>query len=124
MNTLHLQAARPARNREDVEELTRADLVFYGVDHSGPTYEARVFLNNPRARDADTARDAEQGYAGSFAVFGHSGCFGAEGHCLPDQRTTDEFDRAAAAPAARADEDADRHRRDPPRAGRARGAGA
>jgi hypothetical protein len=76
---------------EDVEELSRANLVFYGVDHSGPSYEGRVFLNNPSA-DASTARDAGQGYAGSFAVFGHNGCFGDDGHCLPGRRTTDEFD--------------------------------
>jgi hypothetical protein len=76
---------------EDVAELSRADLVFYGVDHSGPSYEARIFINNPKA-DAGTERVDEQGYAGAFSVFGHNGCFGAEGHCLPDQRTTDAFD--------------------------------
>jgi hypothetical protein len=82
---------------EDVEELSRADLVFYGVEHSGPSYEARVFVNNPRA-DADTERVLEQGYAGSFAVFGHNGCFGDDGHCLPDQRVRDEFDLRAPHP--------------------------
>ena len=60
---------------EDAKELSRADLVFYGVDHAGPSYEARVFINNPKA-DAETERVDEQGYAGSFAVFGHNGCFG------------------------------------------------
>lgn len=82
---------------EDVNELSRADLVFYGVDHAGPSYEARIFVNNPNA-DADTDRVLEQGYAGSFAVFGHNGCFGADGHCLPDQRFTDEFDLRAPHP--------------------------
>ncbi len=82
---------------EDVDELSRADLVFYGVDHSGPSYEARIFINNASA-DADTERVAEQGYAGAFAVFGHNGCFGADGHCLPDQRYTDAFDRRAPHP--------------------------
>ena len=82
---------------EDAKELSRADLVFYGVDHSGPSYEARIFINNASA-DADTERVAEQGYAGSFSVFGHNGCFGAEGHCLPDQRYSDEFDRRAPHP--------------------------
>lgn len=82
---------------EDVEELSRADLVFYGVDHSGPSYEARVFVNNPKA-DADTARVLDHGYAGSFAVFGHNGCFGDDGHCLPDQRETDAFDVRAPHP--------------------------
>lgn len=82
---------------EDVEELGRADLVFYGVDHSGPSYEARVFVNNPKA-DATTERVLEHGYAGSFTVFGHNGCFGDEGHCLPDQRERDEFDLRAPHP--------------------------
>jgi hypothetical protein len=75
----------------DREDITRADLVFYGVDHSGPSYEARVFLDNPRA-DADTPRDVERGYAGSFTVFGHGGCFGDEGHCAPEDRFSDEYD--------------------------------
>jgi hypothetical protein len=81
----------------DVEELSRADLVFYGVDHSGPSYEARVFVNNPQA-DPATERVLEEGYAGSFTVFGHNGCFGDAGHCLPDQRTRDEFDVRAPHP--------------------------
>jgi hypothetical protein len=76
-------------NREDI---TRADLVFYGVDHAGPSYEARVFLDNPRA-DADTPREPDSGYAGSFVVFGHGGCYGDEGHCAPNDGLRDEFDR-------------------------------
>ena len=82
---------------EDVDELSRADLVFYGVDHSGPSYEARVFLNNPKA-DADTERLPEHGYAGAYTVFGHNGCYGDDGHCLPDQRHRDEFDVRAPHP--------------------------
>jgi len=76
----------------DREEVVRADLIFYGVDHSGPTYEGRVFLNNARATE-NTAMTADQGYAGSFTVFGHGGCFGAEGHCAPNDRFVDSFDR-------------------------------
>jgi tyrosinase len=60
-------------------EFERADLVFYGVDHSGDSYEGRVYVNNPDA-DAATGRDAPS-YVGSFHVFGHGGCFGDEGHC-------------------------------------------
>lgn len=74
------------------DEVARADLIFYGVDHSGPTYEGRVFLNNPKASEK-TAMTAEEGYAGSFMVFGHGGCFGSEGHCAPNDRFSDEFDR-------------------------------
>jgi tyrosinase len=65
-------AARP--------EQARADLTFYGLDHSGPSYEVRVFFNHPDA-DADTPLTAGAGFAGRFAVFGHGGCFGEEGHC-------------------------------------------
>lgn len=66
-------------------DFKRADLVFEGVDHAGPSYEARVFLNNPAA-NADTPRIPEQGYAGSFSIFGHGECFGDVGHCDVDER--------------------------------------
>ena len=54
---------------------SRADLIFYGVDHSGGSYEGRVFLNAPQrlARDADIDHPS---YVGSFHVFGHIGCAG------------------------------------------------
>ena len=84
--------SKPLDLPTDRERIVRADLVFYGVDHSGPTYEARVFFDNPRATEG-TPRDAENGYAGSFTVFGHGGCFGAEGHCAPQDRYVDAFDR-------------------------------
>ena len=64
----------------DQPELARADLTFYGLDHSGPSYEVRVFLNNPSA-DPGTPLNADAGFAGKFSVFGHGGCFGEEGHC-------------------------------------------
>ncbi|MBA2637066.1 MAG: hypothetical protein H0U79_02395 [Solirubrobacterales bacterium] len=38
------------------------------------------------------------GYAGSFTVFGHAGCYGDAGHCLPGDRETDDFDRRAPHP--------------------------
>jgi tyrosinase len=58
----------------------RADIEFHSLDHSGASYEGRIFLNNPRA-DAKTPRTPSQGYAGSFHVFGHGGCWGDPGHC-------------------------------------------
>ena len=58
----------------------RADLIFDGVDHSGVSYEGRVFINNATA-DANTPKAAGTGYAGSFHIFGHGGCFGDVGHC-------------------------------------------
>jgi hypothetical protein len=74
---------------DDAEDTYRADLVFYDVDHSGASYEARVFLNSPDA-DAGTPRD-DPNYAGSFHIFGHGGCFGDVGHCdIPTER--DPFD--------------------------------
>jgi hypothetical protein len=70
----------------DVSEFRRADLVFTGVDHSGMSYEVRAFLNNPEA-DENTLRSLEQGYGGSFVVFGHGGCYGDMGHCdIPTER--------------------------------------
>jgi hypothetical protein len=62
----------------------RADLEFHGVDHAGLSYEGRVFVANAGA-DEHTPCDEEHGYAGSFYVFGHGGCFGEHGHCdVPD----------------------------------------
>jgi hypothetical protein len=48
----------------------RMDLVFEGVDQAGPSFEVRVFLNNPFA-DENTAQTLETGYAGSFHVYGY-----------------------------------------------------
>jgi tyrosinase len=62
------------------EKSYRVDLQFYGIDHSGPSYEGRVFINNPEA-DQDTPKTLENGYVGSYHIFGHGGCFGDVGHC-------------------------------------------
>lgn len=66
-----LPLAPAAINRD----FTRADLVFYGVEHSGTSYEALVFLNAPEANLA-TALDVETGFAGSFVILGHGGTHG------------------------------------------------
>jgi hypothetical protein len=68
----------------------RADIVFQDVDHSGATFEARVFLNNPAA-DEGTPLNQQHGYAGSFYVFGHGRCFGDVGHC-DTERPVRNFD--------------------------------
>jgi tyrosinase len=60
----------------------RADLLFFEVDQTGPSYRAAVFFNNRDANDG-TPEEAEHGYAGAFAIFGKGGCFGDEGHCIP-----------------------------------------
>jgi hypothetical protein len=71
-------------------DFTHADIVFYGIEHRGPSFAGRVYLNSPDV-DVDTPRQLEHGYAGSFVIFGHGGCFGDEGHCnVPTQR--DPFD--------------------------------
>jgi hypothetical protein len=48
----------------------RADILFEGVDQAGPSFQARVFLNNPTAC-ATTAPTPANGYAGAFHVYGH-----------------------------------------------------
>jgi hypothetical protein len=58
----------------------RVDLHLHDLDHSGQSYEGRVFFNHPDAT-LRTARSATEGYAGSFYVFGHPHCWGDAGHC-------------------------------------------
>lgn len=67
----------------------RADLIFYGLDHSGSSYEAQVFM---AARGVGGRPDqSHRAYVGSFFIFGHGGCFGDLGHCdIPTAR--DPFD--------------------------------
>lgn len=62
-----------------------ADLEILGIDHSQASYEGRIFFNNPKA-DASTPKTLAQGYAGSFYIFGHGGCFGDVGHCEINER--------------------------------------
>lgn len=72
--------------------MVRADLEVRCINHSGPSSEARVFFNKPDA-DENTPPDAASGYAGSFYVFGHGGCFGDVGHCDVPQGPRGPFDR-------------------------------
>jgi tyrosinase len=65
---------------DQAQPFSRADLTFYGLDHSGPSFTVHVFFDVPDAT-VDTLRTVEAGYVGSFVVFGHGGCFGDEGHC-------------------------------------------
>jgi len=48
----------------------RVIIEFSGIDQAGPSFEARVFLNNPEAV-SDTPTTPENGYAGSFHVYGY-----------------------------------------------------
>jgi hypothetical protein len=72
-------------------EFSGGQLIFYDVDHSGDSYEGRVFVNAPDAT-LDTPREPEHGYAGSFVIFGHGGCAGDEGHCDVPAEPKDLFD--------------------------------
>ena len=72
-------------------EFGSAELIFYEVDHSGPSFEALVFLNNPEA-GIDTDPGPEAGFAGSFTIFGHGGCAGDVGHCDVPEGPKEPFD--------------------------------
>jgi hypothetical protein len=50
--------------------MRRMDLVFGGVEQAGPSFEVRVFLNNPSA-DEGTPQTPDNGYAGTFHVYGY-----------------------------------------------------
>jgi hypothetical protein len=54
----------------DGARIGRADIHFEGVEQAGPSFEARVFLNNPDA-DQQTPADPGRGYAGAFHVYGY-----------------------------------------------------
>jgi hypothetical protein len=82
------------------EDFSRADIEFHGIDHSGASFEGRVFLNNPEANER-TELSLESGYAGSFHIFGHGGCFGDdEEHCVVHPRRP--YDPRPAHPLSRA----------------------
>ncbi len=68
-------------DRKDLEnDFSRADIEIHNVDHSGRSYEGRIFLNNPNA-NLKTELTLKYGYVGSYYIFGHGGCFGGMGHC-------------------------------------------
>lgn len=55
---------------EEASSVERADIVVTGVEQAGPSFELRVFVNNPAA-DSDTEPVPESGYAGSIYVYGY-----------------------------------------------------
>jgi hypothetical protein len=72
------------------QRFDRADLAFYGLDHSGSTYEGRIFLGAKRGLKHGAGID-DPAYAGSFFIFGNGSCHGDAGHCdIPAER--DPFD--------------------------------
>ena len=81
--------SKPLELPEPDRPISRIDLVVYDIDHSGESYEGRVFIG--KKPPAKAAVD-HASYAGSFYVFGHGQCSGEEGHCeVPTSR--DAFDR-------------------------------
>ena len=78
---------------KDPQKINRAVLEFHGINHSGPSYEARVFLNNKNANEK-TKKTEVNGYVGSFHIFGHGGrCYGGPGHCaIPPGDISDPYD--------------------------------
>ncbi len=80
--------SKPLELPDPEHRISRVDLVVYGVDRAGESYEGRVFIG--RKPPAGAAAD-HPSYAGSFFVFGHGECWGEEGHCeVPTER--DPFD--------------------------------
>ena len=79
----------------DTTPFSRADLVFFGLEHGGPSVEVRIFFNAPDA-DESTPTTDEAGFVGLFSIFGHGGCFGDEGQLQvfdvwESQEAFDEF---------------------------------
>jgi hypothetical protein len=85
------QSTTPISVSSVPEEFVRADLEFIDVDHAGPSFEARVFVNNPDA-NINTPPADSYGFAGCFNVFGHGGCFGDAGHCEVHEKHQNGFD--------------------------------
>ena len=69
-------------------------LVFRGVEQAGPSFEGRVFLDNPDADETTPATD-DAGYAGSFHVFGYGA---AAPPAMKEARSARESEGPAVAP--------------------------
>ena len=68
--------------------------MFSGVEQAGPSFEGRVFLNNPGADETTPATD-DAGYAGSFHVFGYGA---AAPPAIKEARSARESEGPAVAP--------------------------
>lgn len=66
----YVSTAIPLNLGSKKDGFDRADIEIYGIDQSGASFEGRVFLNNPEANLA-TPLSPENGYAGSFHVYGY-----------------------------------------------------
>lgn len=81
----------PSETLVPAADFSSADFEVGGIRHTGSSYEGHVYVNNPDATP-ETGTDPATGYAGSFSVFGHGGCFGAEGHCDNREAERRRFD--------------------------------
>ncbi len=77
---------------------SEAYLEFYGIDHLRPSYTAWIYFSK-RLPKKVTPRS--RGYAGTLAVFGHSQCWGSEGHCCNSELIR-RFDSRPSRPMTRA----------------------
>lgn len=64
----------------DQPEFARADLVFYGLDHSGPSYEVRIFVNHPKPAPPRRSPPTPVSPTGS-QYSATAAASGEEGHC-------------------------------------------
>ena len=71
-------------------DFTRADLIFYGVEHGAPPMRRSCSSTRPR-RTSRRAR-VETGFAGSFVVVGHGGSHGEAGLRKVPAGPRDPFD--------------------------------
>jgi hypothetical protein len=83
--------SKPERIPPVAAAAATGQIIFYGVDRSGPSFEGRVFVNAPDA-NLETPRTDLEGFAGVFTVFGHGGCVGGPGHCDPDITPDPDFE--------------------------------
>jgi hypothetical protein len=92
MNFTDRYVSPPLELPDPEEPFRRADLEFSDVDHSGPSFAARIFLNRPEATRR-TRLDDSTGFAGVFHIFGHGECFGDVGHCDVPEGPLNAYDR-------------------------------
>jgi hypothetical protein len=83
--------SKPLALPVDLARLARVDLEFSGVDPSGPSYTAFVFLNAGRL-GPDAGRD-HRDFAAAFSVFGYGDCWGEVGHCDITRGPVSAYDR-------------------------------
>lgn len=69
-----------------------AELSFIGVEHDGPSYTVRVFLDDADHVADHTSAGAADQPAARFTVFGHGTCWGDEGHCTVPAEPVSPYD--------------------------------